>query len=152
MSPIKVVWYVLKVENIHCWSSLDPWGPWGKAISSYIHNFILQGRVKLRILKLASVFHHIPLWSQVVVRVGTPRIYPLLMFYSKLVCNWVFQHLQCTYITSCKNFFVILFHFWLFHSLFHLTVFPTCSTYWGKYIWINNDFEEKRVLEYTPYF
>ena len=91
MSLIKVVWYVLKVKNIHCWSSLDPWGPWGKDISSYIHNFIWQGRVKLRILKLASGFHHTPFWSQVVVCIGTPRIYPLVMFYSKLVCNWFFN-------------------------------------------------------------
>ena len=60
VSLIKVGWYVLKVKNIHSWSPPDPLGPWDKEKASYIHYDIKREEAKLRILKLASVFHHLP--------------------------------------------------------------------------------------------
>ena len=59
MSLIKVVWYVLRVKNIHSWSPPDPLGPLDKDKASYIHYKIRREEAKLRILKLASVFHHL---------------------------------------------------------------------------------------------
>ena len=60
VSLIKVAWYVLKVKNMHSWAPPDPWGPWDEEKPSYIHYNIRREEAKQRILKLASVFHHIP--------------------------------------------------------------------------------------------
>ena len=60
VSLIKVGWYVLKVKNIHSWSPPDPLVPWDKEKASYIHYDIKREEAKLRILKLASAFHHLP--------------------------------------------------------------------------------------------
>ena len=59
MSVLKVAWYVLRVKNMHSWSPPDPWGPRDEEKPSYIHYKIRREEAKLRILKLASVFHHL---------------------------------------------------------------------------------------------
>ena len=59
VSLIKVAWYVFRVKNIHSWSPPDPLGPWDEEKASYIHYNIRREEAKLRILKLASVFHHL---------------------------------------------------------------------------------------------
>ena len=59
-SLIKVDWYVLRAKNMHFWSPSDPWGPWNEEKLSKIHYDIRGGEAKLRMLKLASVFHHLP--------------------------------------------------------------------------------------------
>ena len=45
---------------MHSWSLPDPWGPRDEEKPSYIHYDIRRVEVKLRILKLALVFHHLP--------------------------------------------------------------------------------------------
>ena len=60
VSLIKVAWYVFRVKNIHSWSPPDPLSPWDEEKASYIHYNIRREGAKLRILKLASVFHHLP--------------------------------------------------------------------------------------------
>ena len=60
MSLIKVGWYVLRVKNIHSWSPPDPLGPRDKEKARYVHFDIRREEAKLLILKLASVFHHLP--------------------------------------------------------------------------------------------
>ena len=60
VSLIKAAWYVLRLKNIHSWSSQDPLGPWDEKKPSYILYDIRREEAKLRILKLASVFHHLP--------------------------------------------------------------------------------------------
>ena len=60
VSLMKVAWYVLRVKNIHSWVPPDPWGPWDEEKLSYIHYDISREEAKLLILKLASVFHHLP--------------------------------------------------------------------------------------------
>ena len=60
VSLIKVGWYVVRVKNIHSWSPTDPLGPRDKEKVRYIHFDIRREEAKLRILKLASVFHHLP--------------------------------------------------------------------------------------------
>ena len=59
MKIIKVAWYVLRVKNIPSLSSLEPWLYWGEEYPSYAHYVIAQGEVKLGILKLTSMFHHL---------------------------------------------------------------------------------------------
>ena len=41
-------------------SPSDPKGSWGKEKLSHMHYVIWQGKAKVRILKLSSVFHHLP--------------------------------------------------------------------------------------------
>ena len=60
VSLTKVGWYVFRVKNIHSWSPPDPLGPRDKEKVKYIHFNIRREEAKLRILKLASVFHHLP--------------------------------------------------------------------------------------------
>ena len=60
VSLIKVGWYVLRVKNIHSWSPPDPLGPRDNEKARYAHFDIRREEAKLRILKLASVFHHLP--------------------------------------------------------------------------------------------
>ena len=60
VSLIKVAWYVLRVKNMHSRAPPDPWGPWDEEKPSYIHYDIRREEVKQSILKLASVFHHLP--------------------------------------------------------------------------------------------
>ena len=60
VSLIKVGWYVLRVKNIHSWSPPDPLGPRDKEKARYVHFDIRREEAKLLILKLASVFHHLP--------------------------------------------------------------------------------------------
>ena len=60
VSLTKVAWYVLRVKNMHSWAPPDPWGPWDEEKLSYIHYNIRREEAKQRILKLASVFHHLP--------------------------------------------------------------------------------------------
>ena len=60
ISLIKIAWYVLRVKNVHSWSPPDPLGPRDKEKTSYIHFDIRREEANLRILKLASVFHHLP--------------------------------------------------------------------------------------------
>ena len=60
VSLIKVAWYVLRVKNMHSRAPPDPWGPWDEEKPSYIHYDIRREGVKQSILKLASVFHHLP--------------------------------------------------------------------------------------------
>ena len=60
VSLIKVAWYVLRVKDMHSWSPPDLWGPWDEEKLSYIHYDIRREEAKLRILKIASVFHHLP--------------------------------------------------------------------------------------------
>ena len=60
MSQIKVARYVLRVKNMHSWAPPDPWGPWNEEKLSYIHYGIKREEAKQCILKLASVFHHLP--------------------------------------------------------------------------------------------
>ena len=60
VSLIKVAWYVLKVKNMHSWAPPDPWGPWDEEKSSYTHYNIRREEAKLLVLKLASVFYHLP--------------------------------------------------------------------------------------------
>ena len=79
MSLIKVDWYVLRVKNIHSWSPPDPLGPRDKEKARYVHFDIRREEAKLRILKLASVFHHLPSVGPkqlCAVSVSTPRMYP----------------------------------------------------------------------------
>ena len=45
---------------MHSWTPPDPWGPLDEGKPSYIHYKIRREEAKQRILKLASVFHHIP--------------------------------------------------------------------------------------------
>ena len=51
---------MLRVKNMHFGSPSDSWDPCGKAKPSYVQYIIRQGKAKLRILKLTSVFHHLP--------------------------------------------------------------------------------------------
>ena len=60
VSLIKVAWYVLRVKDMHSWSPPDLWGPWDEEKLSYIHYDIRREEAKLRILEIASVFHHLP--------------------------------------------------------------------------------------------
>ena len=60
MSLIKVLWYALRVKNMHFGSPSDSWDGCGKAKPSYVQYIIRQGEAKLRILELTSVFHHLP--------------------------------------------------------------------------------------------
>ena len=60
VSLIKVAWYVLRVKDMHSWSPPDLWGPWDEEKLSYIHYDIRREEAKLSILKIASVFHHLP--------------------------------------------------------------------------------------------
>ena len=60
VSLIKVGWYVLRVKNIHSWSPPDPLGPRDNEKARYVHFDIRREEAKLRILKLTSVFHHLP--------------------------------------------------------------------------------------------
>ena len=60
VSLIKVGWYVLRLKNVHSWSPPDPLGPRDKEKASYIHFDIRREEANLHILKLASVFHHLP--------------------------------------------------------------------------------------------
>ena len=60
VSLIKVAWHVLRVKNIHSWSPPDTLGPWDEEKLSYTHYNIRREEAKIRILKLASVFHHLP--------------------------------------------------------------------------------------------
>ena len=57
MLLIKVLWYALKVKNMHFGSTSDSWDPQGKAKPSYVR----QGEAELGILELTSVFHHLPI-------------------------------------------------------------------------------------------
>ena len=54
---MKIVWYVLRVKNMHFWSSSDPWGllarP-GKA--ELVHYVIRQDESELRILNTLKCF------------------------------------------------------------------------------------------------
>ena len=59
VSLIKVGWYVLRVKNTHSWSPPDPLGPRDKEKVRYLHFDIRREEAKLRILKIASVFHHL---------------------------------------------------------------------------------------------
>ena len=45
---------------MHSWSPPDPWGPRDEEKPSYIHYNIRREEAKLCILKLTSVFHHLP--------------------------------------------------------------------------------------------
>ena len=60
VSLIKFAWYVLRVKNMHSWSPPDLWGSWHEEEPSYIHYDIRREEAKQRLLKLASVFHHLP--------------------------------------------------------------------------------------------
>ena len=60
VSLIKVAWYVLRVKDMHSWSPPDLWGPWDEEKLSYIHYDIRREEAKLCILKITSVFHHLP--------------------------------------------------------------------------------------------
>ena len=45
---------------MHSWSPPDPWGPRDEKKLSYIHYEIRREEAKLRMIKLTSVFHHLP--------------------------------------------------------------------------------------------
>ena len=60
MSLIKVLWYVLRVKNMHFESPSDSWDQCGKAKPNYVQYIIRQGEAKLCLLELTSVFHHFP--------------------------------------------------------------------------------------------
>ena len=60
ISVKKVAWYVLKVKNMHSWAPPDQWGPWDEEKLSYIHYNIRREEAKQCIIKVASVFHHLP--------------------------------------------------------------------------------------------
>ena len=59
MSLIKVPWYVLRVKNMHFGSPSDSRDPCSKAKMSYVKYIIRQGKAKLHILELSSLFHHL---------------------------------------------------------------------------------------------
>ena len=65
-----------RVKNKQFRLPLEPFGPSGKVKLSYVHYNIRQGEAKLHILKLTSLFHHLP-------RVGP-----------KQLCAWA--HLEST--------------------------------------------------------
>ena len=60
MSLIKVPWHVLRVKTMHFGSPSDSWDPCGMAKSSYVHYISRKDEAELRVLKLTSVFHHLP--------------------------------------------------------------------------------------------
>ena len=82
VSLIKVGWYVLRVKNIHSWSPPDPLGPRDKEKVKYIHFNIRREEAKLRILKLASVFHHLSCVGPMqFLCPSTPKMYPQSVYF-----------------------------------------------------------------------
>lgn len=67
MSLMKDAWHVLGVKNMQSGSPSDPLGPSGKVKLSSEHYNINQGEANLRILKLTSMFYHLP-------RVGSKQL------------------------------------------------------------------------------
>ena len=63
MSLIKVLWYALRVKNMHFGSPLDTSDPYSLVKLSHVHYIIRQGKAELCILELTSVFHHLPIVS-----------------------------------------------------------------------------------------
>ena len=59
MSPIKVSWYVLKMDTMHFGSPSDAWDPCGKVKLRCVNYIIRPEEVELRILELTSVFYHL---------------------------------------------------------------------------------------------
>ena len=51
---------MLRVKHMHFGSPSDSWNQCSKAKPSYVQYIIGQGEAELRILELASVFHHVP--------------------------------------------------------------------------------------------
>ena len=61
VSLIKFVWYVLRVKNIYSWSPPDPFvHETRRRQVTYIMTLGKRKLSYLHILKLASVFHHLP--------------------------------------------------------------------------------------------
>ena len=50
----------IRVKNMHTMSPKDLLGLWGEEKPSYAHDNIRQGKAKLRLPKITSVFHHLP--------------------------------------------------------------------------------------------
>ena len=51
---------MLRVENMHSGSALETKGQWSEVKLSYVHYNIRLGKGEPCILKLNSVFHHLP--------------------------------------------------------------------------------------------
>ena len=60
MSLMKVLWYALRVENMHFGSPSDSWDQCGKPKRSHAQYIYRQDKAELHILELVSVFHHLP--------------------------------------------------------------------------------------------
>ena len=77
MTLIKVPWYVLRVKvGILDHPQMPGIHAHGKAKPRYVKYIIRQGKAKLRLLELTSVFHHLP-------SVGYKQL-------------WALAHLGCT--------------------------------------------------------
>ena len=93
-------WYMFRLENINFGSPSDPWVPWSEAKSSHIHFIIRrrQGKAKLCILKITSVFHQLT-------QVGPKQMYALSIL-GGCTCDIDVFQVSSTgfYIKFCNSF------------------------------------------------